>query len=403
MAPSHGTDGETLTQALLDDSDFLRRIVERTLQQVLEAEMTAHLGAERYERTDTRTGHRNGYRPRTLRTRMGTLTLLVPQDREGTFSTALFARYQRSEKALVTALMEMYLEGVSTRKVREITEALCGTSFSKSLVSTLTTKLDAELAAWRNRPLDETTYPYLFVDARYEDVRSNGRVTSQGVLIIGGVREDGKREILAVDVADTESEATYQEQFRQLKARGLTGVELVTSDEHRGLVAAIKRHFQGASHQRCQVHFTRDLMGIVGASKRGELAAGLRTVFTAPTLADARRLAAELADRWRATHPRVAAQMDEHIEECFACYAFPPSHRQRIRSTNGWERLMQEIKRRTRVVRIFPHRDACLRLVTALCAEQSDEWISGMRYLDIGELRRWRQEQAGEEVTLTAV
>lgn len=261
MAPSHGTDGESLTQALLDDSDFLRRIVERTLQQVLEAEMTTHVGAERYERTESRTGHRNGYRPRTMHTRVGTLTLLVPQDREGTFSTALFARYQRSEKALVTALMEMYLEGVSTRKVREVTEALCGTSFSKSLVSSLTSKLDAELAAWRTRPLDETAYPYLFVDARYEDVRSDGRVMSQGVLIIGGVREDGKREVLAVDVADTESEATYQEQFRQLKARGLSGVELVTSDEHRGLVAAIKWHFQGASHQRCQVHFTRDLMG----------------------------------------------------------------------------------------------------------------------------------------------
>ena len=403
MAPSHGTDGENLTQALLDDSDFLRRIVERTLQEVLEAEMTAHVGAERYERTDTRTGHRNGYRPRTLHTRVGTLTLLVPQDREGTFSTALFARYQRSEKALVTALMEMYLEGVSTRKVREITEALCGTSFSKSLVSSLTSKLDAELAAWRNRPLDGTIYPYLFVDARYEDIRSAGRVTSQGVLIIGGVREDGKREILAVDVADTESEATYQEQFRQLKARGLTGVELITSDEHRGLVAAIKRHFQGASHQRCQVHFSRDLLGMVSASQRGELAAGLRMVFRAPTLADARRQGSELAERWRPTHPRVAGQIDEHLEECFAVYAFPPAHRQRLRSTNGWERLMQEIKRRTRVIRIFPNRDACLRLVTALCAEQSEEWISGMRYLDISELRRPRQEQAGEEVTLTAV
>ena len=403
MAPSHGTDGESLTQALLDDSDFLRQIVERTLQQVLEAEMTAHVGAERYERTDTRTGHRNGYRPRTLHTRVGTLTLLVPQDREGTFSTALFARYQRSEKALVTALMEMYLEGVSTRKVREVTEALCGTSFSKSLVSSLTSKLDAELAAWRNRPLGETPYPYLFVDARYEDVRSDGRVTSQGVLIIGGVREDGKREILAVDVADTESEATYQEQFRRLKARGLSGVELVTSDEHRGLVAAIKRHFQGASHQRCQVHFTRDLMGTVSAIKRGELAAGLRIVFSAPTLGDARRLAGEVAERWRSTHPHVAIQIDEHLEECFACYAFPQAHRRRIRSTNGWERLMQEIKRRTRVVRIFPNREACLRLVTALCAEQSDEWISGMRYLDIGELRRWQQEQEGQAVRLPAV
>ena len=271
------------------------------------------------------------------------------------------------------------------------------------LVSSLTSKLDAEPAAWRTRPLDETSYPYLLVDARYEDIRSDGRVTSQGVLIIGGVRAAGRQEILAVDVADTESEATYQEQFRQLKARGLSGVEMVTSDQHRGLVAAIKRHFQGASHQRCQVHFTRDLLGMVGASRRGELAAGLRIIVAAPTLADARRLVTELADLWRATHPCVAAQVDEHIEECFACYAFPAAHRQRIRSTNGWERLMQEIKRRTRVIRIFPNRDACLRLVTALCAEQSDEWISGTRYLDVSELWRWRQGQEEEEVTLAAV
>lgn len=189
MAPSHGTNGESLTRALLDDSDFLRRIVERTLQQVLEAEMTAHVGAERYERAGTRTGHRDGHRPRTLHTRVGTLTLLVPQNREDTFSTAVFARHKWSEKALVTALMEMYLEGVSTRKVREITVTLCGTSFSKSLVSSLTSKLNAELAAWRNRPLDETTYPYLFVDARYEDVRGDGWVPSQGVSIIGSASE----------------------------------------------------------------------------------------------------------------------------------------------------------------------------------------------------------------------
>jgi putative transposase len=403
MATSHGTNGEGATQALLDESDFLRTLVERTLQQVLDAEMTAHIGAEPYERTESRTGHRNGYRPRTLHTRVGTLTLMVPQDREGTFSTALFARYQRSEKALVLALMEMYLEGVSTRKVADITEALCGTSFSKSLVSSLVGKLDAELAAWRTRRLDDMPYPYLTVDARYEDVRCDGRIVSQGVLIVAGVREDGKREILAVDVADTESEATYQECFRQLKARGLQGVELVTSDDHRGLVAAVKRHFQGASWQRCQVHYSRGLLGLVGVTKRAALGAGLRTVFAAQTVEEARRLARDLADDWRASHPHVAAQLDEHIEECFAVYAFPPAHRVRLRTTNGVERLNEEIKRRTRVVRIFPNREACLRLATALCAEHSDEWVTGKRYLDIGELRQWQRDHAPKEVTLTAV
>ncbi len=404
MATTHGTNtDERRQEALLDDSDFLRSLVQRTLQGVLDAEMTAHLGAEPYERTESRTGHRNGYKPRTLHTRVGTLTLLVPQDREGTFSTALFSRYQRSEKALVLALMEMYLEGVSTRKVQDVTERLCGTSFSKSQVSSLVGTLDAELAAWRTRRLDEQSYPYLTVDARYEDVRGDGRVSSQGVLIISGVREDGKREILSVDVADTESEASYQECFRQVKARGLSGVELVTSDDHKGLVAAVKRHFQGASWQRCQVHFVRGLLGLVGRTKRAALAEGLRQVFAAQTVEEARQLARALADQWRPTHCQVADQIDEHIEECFACYAFPPSHRVRLRTTNGLERLNQELKRRTRVVRIFPNREACLRLATALCAEQSEEWVTGHRYLDISELRQWHRDHPSQEVALTAV
>jgi putative transposase len=359
--------------------------VERVIQEVLEAEMTAHLHAEPYERSAERRGYRNGYKPRQLNTRVGTLSLQVPQDRDGTFSTQLFARYQRSEKALVLALMEMYVEGVSTRKVREITEVLCGTSFSKSLVSELAGQLDIELDAWRNRPLTETTYPYLSVDARYEHVRQGGQIVSQGVLIVAGVRVDGHREILAVAVADTESEATYQQLFRDLKARGLNGVWLVTSDSHKGLKAAIERHFQGASWQRCQVHFSRDLVGMVGAGRRRELAEDLREIFAATTREQALATAATVAARWESTHPTVARLLEEEIEDCLACLAFPLVHRPRIRTTNGLERLNEEIKRRTRVVRIFPNADACLRLVTALCVEQSEEWVSGRRYLDMGE------------------
>jgi putative transposase len=248
MAEDHRRPLEEMAQGLLlDDPGFLREVVERVLQELLEAEMTEHIGAAPYERAENRKGHRNGHKPRTLRTRVGTLNLLVPQDREGTFSTRLFSRYQRNEKALVLALMEMYLEGVSTRKVKDITEELCGTSFSKSTASHLATNLDAELRAWRGRPLEAKAYPYLFVDARYEKVRMGGRVVSQGVLIVSGVREDGFREILGVEVADTESEATYQGLFRSLKARGLSGVELVVSDDHEGLKAAVFRHFRGAS------------------------------------------------------------------------------------------------------------------------------------------------------------
>ncbi len=207
------TDRAGMTQAVrLDDPDFLREIVERTVQTLLEEEMSAHLGAERYERSGERRGERNGSKPRTLTTRVGTLELLVPQDRDGTFSTELFSRYQRSEQALVTSLLEMYVHGVSTRKVAAITEALCGTRVSKSQVSALTSRLDTELTAWRERPLTAPGYPYVWVDARYEHVRVDGRVISQGVLLVSGLRGDGgHREILGVLVADTESEATYQE------------------------------------------------------------------------------------------------------------------------------------------------------------------------------------------------
>ncbi len=385
-----GMDHQTLDTVALDDPEFLRHLVERALQRFLEAELTAHLGAARYERSDARQGQRNGYKPRQLHTRVGTLSLRVPQDREGTFSTQLFARYQRSEKALVLALMEMYVEGVSTRKVAEVTEVLCGTTFSKSQVSDLAGTLDTDLAAWRERPLTADGYPYRFVDARYEHVRTKGQVVSQGVLIVSAIRDDGRREIVAVDVADTESEATYHELFRRLKQRGLAGVRLVTSDDHAGLRAAIARHFQGAGWQRCQVHFARGLLGMVGASKRQELAAELRQVFAATTREQALASARQLGEGWRASHPKVAQMLEEEIESCLACLAFPLAHQPRLRTTNGQERVNQEIKRRTRVVRTFPNPAACLRLVTALCMEQSEEWVSGRRYLDMEPL--WEQQ-----------
>jgi putative transposase len=398
MAQDHRRlDAQSVQGALLDDSGFLREIVQRVLQEVLEAEMTEHVGAAPYERVEGRTGRRNGHKPRALRTRVGTLNLLVPQDREGTFSTRLFSRYQRNEKALCLALMEMYLEGVSTRKVKDITEALCGTSFSKSTVSSLAGSLDSELGAWRGRRLEAEAYPYLFVDARYEKVRVDRRVVNQGVLVVSGVRDDGFREILGVEVANTESEATYQELFRSLKRRGLSGVELVVSDDHEGLKAAIARHFQGASHQRCQVHYARNLLGMVGVTRRKELAEGLRGVFAAPSREVALGLASELADRWRGGYPGVAEHVEEHIEECLTCLAFPESHRRRIRTTNSLERFNQELKRRTRVVRIFPNREACLRLVSALAVEQSEEWLTGRSYLDMGDLAERRPGKRGSE------
>ena len=372
-----------LREALVDQPDFLRDIVQSTLQRLLEEEITLHLNADPHERTEERRGYRNGYRSRQLKTRVGTLSLLVPMDREGTFKTELFDRYQRSEKALVLSLMQMYLEGVSTRKVKDITEVLCGTSFSKSTVSRLTGQLDVELTAWRERRLDEVAYPYLMVDARYEHVRVDGRVVSQGVLVVKGVREDGQRELLAVDVADSESEATYDALFRSLKERGLRGVQLVTSDDHRGLVAAIQRHFQGASWQRCQVHFLRNARDKVARKHQAALTSDLKAIYAAPDREWALQLAREVVERWSASHPAVAEWLETGIEATLACFSFPEPHRRRIRSTNGLERFNQELKRRTRVVRIFPNREACLRLVTALCVEQSEEWLSGRKYLDM--------------------
>jgi putative transposase len=399
-------DEERVQQVLLDDPGFLREIVERILQEMLEAEMTEHIGAAPYERSAARTGHRNGYKPRTLRTRVGPLDLLVPQDREGTFSTKLFCRYQRNEKALVLALMEMYLEGVSTRKVKDITEELCGTSFSKSLVSSLAGRLDSELRAWRTRALEAESYPYVFVDARYEKVRVGSRVVSQGVLVVSRVRDpDGLREILAVEVADTESEAAYHELFRSLKSRGLKGVELVISDDHEGLKAAVARHFQGASWQRCQVHYARNLLGMVSYASRKELGADLRAIFAAPAREQALRIASSALEKWRKKRAKekVAEHIEEHLEECLTCLSFPETHsRRRIRTTNGLERLNQEIKRRTRVVRIFPNSEACLRLVRALAIEQSEEWVTGRRYLDMREFQEHRREEKreAEEVAL---
>jgi putative transposase len=344
MAAGNGSERAGLAQAiLLDDPAFLQGVVERALQAILDEEMTAHLGAARYERAEGRAGYRNGHKARTLTTRVGTLTLRVPQDRDGTFSTELFARYQRSEQALVTTLMEMYLQGVSTRHVAAITEELCGTAFSKSHVSALVGRLDPELKAWRERPLTAATYPYVVVDARYEHARVDGRVVTLGVLVVAGVR----------------------------------------GDDHRGLKAAIERHFQGASWQRCQVHFSRNLLGLVGAKHRARLGEDLRGVFAATAEAPARAAARACASAWRASHPPVAAKLEEGIDDCLACYAFPTAHRPRLRTTNGIERLNQELKRRTRVVRIFPNRAALLRLVTALALEQSEEWVSGRRYLDM--------------------
>ena len=370
-------------QAGLGGEDFLRGLVERVVQQVLEAEMTSFLGAETYQRTGERSGWRNGYKPRTLKTRVGGLELRVPKDRDGQFQTELFERYQRSEKAFVLALLQMYVEGVSTRKVSAITEALCGLEVSKSQVSALTAKLDAEVAEWRSRLLTEE-YPYLIFDARYEKVRRGGAVVSQGVLVAIGISAAGCREVLGCWVAESESEASWGEVFAELKQRGLSGVRYVVSDDHAGMVKAIGRHFQGAVWQRCQVHFVRNALSLCGVQQRPLVLRLMKTITESATREAAKAALAAAIVEFEKKAPKVARLLEEHGEEILGVYALPEAHRKRMRTTNMLERQNQELKRRTRVIRVFPHEQSCLRLVAALLMETNQEWM-GRIYLSMEE------------------
>jgi transposase-like protein len=359
----------------------IRTLLRHTIQEVLEEERTAYLNAGPYERTEIRRGYRNGYKPRMLKTRVGTLELMVPKDREGRFQTELFEKYQRSEKALLVAVAEMYVMGVSTRKVKKITEELCGLSISRSQVSDLVKQLDEEVRTWRMRALSRQ-YSYLVVDARYEKIRRDGAVISQGVLIVVGVDEEGFREVLGVWCADLESEATWSRVFRELKERGLAGVSYVVSDDHEGLTKAIARYFQGVVWQRCQVHFIRNVLGMASKADRGRILSLLKEITGAQTLESARDRLHEAVDSLESSHPRIADHLDTYGEEMLAVYVLPEHHHTRMRSTNMLERLNEEIKRRTRVIRIFPNEASCVRLISALAMEMNEEWM-GRKYLEM--------------------
>ena len=335
----------------------------------------------------------------------------MPRDRQGHFSTEIFERYQRSEKALVLALQESYLQGVSTRKVKKITEKLCGVQFStivpalrgKDQVSSMAQELDEELAAWRSRPL-EKEYPYLVVDAHYEYVREDGQVESDGVLLVKGIGEDGYREILSVFVAPTEEDATWGHAFSDLLRRGLDvkAVRCVTSDEHKGLRKALRRHLPKATWQRCQTHYQRNAASKVPRKARKEIHAGLRDVFNAPDEEQAWQRAQHLMEVWRSRFPELVEWMEDTLGDALAVFALPEAHRKRMRTNNGLERFHEEMRRRTRVVRIFPNRASCLRLCSALAMEQSEEWITGHHYLDMEALEE-DQPESVEMLKLEAV
>lgn len=361
--------------------EAVRVMVQTLVQEQLATEFAQFLGVARYARDTERGGVRNGTRPRTLVTRVGALALRVPRDRAALFQPAVFQRYARHEQALIAVLAECYLQGVSTRKVRQVVETLCGETVSASLVSKATKQLDTRLEAWRARRLDAQAMPYLIVDAHYERIRREGQVLSTAILWVIGVRADGYREYLGCWLGNAESAHSWSAVLRDLVARGLHGVQYIVSDEHAGLRAALQRYFPDAVHQRCQVHYLRNALAKVATPRwQQELVTGLRNVWSAPTLADARTRSGQLADALRAVLPAVSAWLETTLEETLGVYVLAePEARRRLRTTNALEREHEEIRRRTRVVRVFPNAPSFLRLVTALAADRNETW-SKRRY-----------------------
>jgi putative transposase len=340
-----------VARILAEDADILKSIVTEALQQTLEAEMDEELGAEKSERTPSRVGYRSGYYGRTLITRVGKIELRVPQDRQGRFRTEVFERYQRSEKALTAAMMQMYLQGVSTRKVKAITEELCGHEFSSASISRIVAALDEELERFSRRRLEED-YPYLVLDARYEKVREEGTVRSQAVLIAIGIDWEGRRNVLAVDLANRESASSWKEFLSALRDRGLHGVQLAISDDHPGLKRAIREVLPEAAWQRCYVHFLRNALDHLPRKADDDCLMELRWLYDRRNVEEARRdLAAWLA-KWTARYPKLCSWVEENIEETLSFYRLPRQHHKNLKSTNMLERIMEEIKRRTLVVRI---------------------------------------------------
>lgn len=364
------------TQVLIDQEGNLKNMLRSILQEAITNEFNKFIGAEEYERTDTRNGYRNGYYERDLQLRVGTITLRICRDRDGNFQTNVFQRYHRSEKAFIIGLQEMYVSGVSTRKVTKIIEELCGFSVSKSKVSELVKEIDAELKIWRERKLIQV-YKYLIFDARYEKIRENNHVVSKASVVAIGITENGERDIIGCDVVNSESYDAWDTFVQHLKDRGLTGVEYVVTDKNKGLCQTLQKQFQGIKIQRCQVHFMRNLMTKLSKSIQKDAMLLLQDVFNAPTKEKAvervQKVKAFLIEKKKQD---IADWLDENIEESLTVFELPWEHRKKMKSTNMLERLNQELKRRSRVIRIFPNTESCLRLLTALCQDASESCVA---------------------------
>jgi len=378
----------------IDSENLLAEILQLGLQQLMELERDQHIGAGHYERSDQRRTSRNGYKPRRLYTRVGTLHLRVPQTRDGEFYPSILQRYQRSEKALVAALAEAYVQGVSTRKMAKVTERLLGKEFSASTISRFSEQLDAELEAWRGRPLTQD-YPYVKMDARYERCRRDGMIVDMAVLVAVGVSEEGHRHVLAVETGWGESEAVWSSFIGGLKRRGLSGVRLFVSDNHPGIKAALRDHYSGIPWQRCQYHFRQNALDQVPKKREDQLLEALEGVWRKTnSYQQAKAKLNELIEELEGPLPDVADWLSEQAPQTLTVFQVAPvSHRRRVRTTNAVERLHQELKRRSKPVRIFPNPDSCLRLFGALLKEQHEDWITGRRYLKMDQLEEFRKKR----------
>lgn len=374
-------------QAVLEsDEDLLAEVLRLGVQSLMEAERDAYVSASPFERSAERKTQRNGYQARQLRTRVGVLDLKVPKTRDGAFYPSILERYQRSEAALVSSLAECYVQGVSTRKVSRICEELFGEGLSHETVSRYVAELDEELEPWRRRAL-EGEFPYVLVDARYEKARVDHRIVEIAVLVAIGVSSEGHRHVLGVDAAHGETTASWSAFLGGLKERGLTGVQLITSDAHAGLAEARRTHFPGVPWQRCQRHFLMNALEKAPKALEDELQRRLRRIWDESTsYEEAREALYVLVAELEGTHPDLAEWLETDGEDTLSCFHFPESHRKRLRTTNGNERVNQELLRRSRVVRIFPNPKSCLRLASALLKEWHEDWITGRRYLRMDEL-----------------
>jgi putative transposase len=370
------------------NGDVFKTMLEVMCQRVMEDELARHVGASRHERGPDRVGHRNGHKPRKLKTRVGELDLQVPQSRGmEPYSPMFFAKWQRSERALLVACAEMYFMGVSTRKVKNVLQKMGGFDLSASTVSCVAQEIDEKLTEFRRRRLDEQVWPYLMVDATYIKARKNGRVVSQAMLVIAGINGEGRREILHWRTADVESEDTWTEVFRELKQRGVNGVNWIISDGHLGIQAAVRTQFNGASWQRCWTHFMRNALGKVGHKHKDSLAKELSATRKFDDLKVCLCEAERLCERWETSYPRVARQIRAQFEETLAVHHLPQQHRRKVYTTNMIERVMREVKRRTNVVGIFPNPESADRLIGAQLIERHETWAcEKMRYLVMNHL-----------------